>query len=142
MNPRVFLWSGLLLLVFFFITGIYMQDDFNRLHGGDQVIRYLYRASHIYLLFAALVLLLCATSTPPTPGPRLRHMMADTLVLTGSLVLVVAFWIEPAGKMESREITLLALLSLLVGVGFKTLVHITDQKRLSANAEPIVEERI
>lgn len=129
MKPVVFRWGGCFLLVVFFITGIYMQDDFNHLHAGDQVVRYMYRASHIYLLLAAFVLFACSTSAQPRTGVKLRHIMSDTLILTGAAVLLAAFCIEPAGKMESREITLLALLSMLVGVTLKVLVHITDQKR-------------
>ena len=46
---------GLAGVVAFFVTGTYMRAGFPDLYATNEVLRYLYRSNHVYVLLASLV---------------------------------------------------------------------------------------
>ena len=46
---------GLATVLAFVVTGLYLAMHFPAAYGAGEEIRYMYRANHVYVLFAALV---------------------------------------------------------------------------------------
>ena len=46
---------GLVGAVAFLVTGIYMNAGFPELYGANEVLRYIYRSNHVYILLASLI---------------------------------------------------------------------------------------
>ena len=46
---------GLAGVVAFLATGLYMNAGFPDLYGANEVLRYLYRSNHVYILLASLI---------------------------------------------------------------------------------------
>jgi hypothetical protein len=52
---RLHLVTGLVSVAAFLASGLYMHLRYDHLRGMDDVLRLLFRSTHIYLLFAALL---------------------------------------------------------------------------------------
>jgi hypothetical protein len=87
---------GLAGLVGFLATGQYMDRVHDHLRGMDDARRLLFRTTHIYLLFAALVNLALGLYLGPVVGWRswVRHT-GSVLVLITPFLAATAFFTEP-----------------------------------------------
>jgi hypothetical protein len=105
-------------LVAFLATGLYMRLRFPPMVSLDKATRLLYRSTHIYLLFAALLNLVIGVCPEPTlQGWRLAIRRAGSvLIMVGPIFCLVAFLREPSLSALSRPYTLPAFASSLVGV--------------------------
>ena len=63
---RLHRWVGIVTVVVFLLTGLYMRWRFPGLYETDETIRYLFRANHIYLCSRA-----CSTSGSACTSPSL-----------------------------------------------------------------------
>jgi hypothetical protein len=99
-------------------TGAYMFRAFPELYAGNETLRYLYRANHIYLLLASLVNLALGLQ----PWVRLRSTWAAAraagswLVAAAPPVLFLAFVMEAPQVSPDRIVTALGIYGLLLGV--------------------------
>jgi hypothetical protein len=94
---RLHLIVGFLALASFLASGLYMHFGYDHLRGLDDSTRLLFRSSHIYLLFAALLNLAFGMNRIPAPGgwrAWLRRV-GSVLVLLAPVLLVLAFLREP-----------------------------------------------
>jgi len=84
----------------------------------EEATRLLYRSTHIYLLFAALLNLLLGVCPEPTlQGWRLGIRRAGSLLLmVVPIFCILAFLREPSLTALSRPYTMPAVVSSLVGV--------------------------
>ena len=115
---RVHLIYGVILLVLFLFSGYFMLKSFPEIYGTSPEIRMMFRANHIYILFAALINLLLAISTVNTAG-RFRETaerFSSIFILTGGILLVTAFFIEPASSAWNRPLTFSGILLHLTGI--------------------------
>ncbi|BFM12445.1 hypothetical protein R50072_25980 [Simiduia litorea] len=126
---KIHLWLGCLLLAVFLLTGLYMESQFPALYQGDQVMRFMYRASHIYLLFAALVHLAWSHAAPLPSQNTLLYVAPSVGLILASVLLVVAYWVEPANRMDERGYTQIALVILIIASIFRVLLHLTRSKK-------------
>jgi hypothetical protein len=112
---------GMAGVLVFLGTGVYLITHFPELHGGNDRIRYQFRANHIYILLSSLLnwgvgLYLVGKE----PGWRRgAQRVGSLLLLAAPVVLVAAFFTEPARGSPDRPLTLLAMVLLLGG----TVIH-------------------
>ena len=119
---RVHLWVGVIALAIFLGTGVYMTLQFPEAHRAQETVRYLFRASHVYILFVALLHLALAAylTTAVTSGSRRVQKVASWLLVAAPLLLVWAFITEPPLASPDRPITLAGVIFALSG----TVLHL------------------
>ena len=124
---QLHLWVGGIALLIFIGTGAFMRWHFPEVHESDEVVRYLYRASHVYILFLALIHLALATYlTEVRAAGRARlQRIASVLLFAAVPILVAAFFVEPSEASPERPLTLLGVVCALAG----TVVHVAAGRR-------------
>jgi hypothetical protein len=115
---KLHLIAGLAGVVVFLGTGLYMHARFPALYGGNEALRFMYRANHVYLLLASLVnVALGVYLARPEPGWRATlGKLGSTLVLASPAMLALAFFVEVPQASPQRVLTLLGILLALLGV--------------------------
>jgi hypothetical protein len=109
---------GFLTFLIFLATGAYMRTGFPDLYSGNEVIRFLYRANHVYILFAALLnvsLGLYATEALSAWKKKLQSLGSRILLLV-PVIFILAFFIEPPMASPIRPLTLASVLLTLGGM--------------------------
>jgi hypothetical protein len=115
---RLHLAVGLIALAAFLASGTYMLLGPDHLHDRDDATRLLFRSTHIYLLFAALLnLVLGLYEGPAQGGWRLwSRRVGSVLVLAAPVLLGMAFLQEPWMAGLARPYTKPAIVGSLFGV--------------------------
>lgn len=110
--------SGIVLVVVFLATGAYMRGIFPQAFESDEVIRFQYRANHVYILFAGLLNLALAGSSPSSRSGwrRWSRRAGSGLALAAPWVLVAAFFVEPPRASEDRVMTAIGVFLLALGI--------------------------
>ncbi len=121
---RLHLIVGLAAVGAFLVSGQYMRAHFPEAYLGNESIRYLLRANHIYILMSGLINLLAALVVKPVGSAwRVAVSWASTAVLlTAPGLLAAGFWIEAVSGMAIRRFTFYGVVSLIAGV---VLAHIS-----------------
>lgn len=119
---RLHLTIGLIAVGIFLYTGVYMQTGFPELYLTDEIIRYQYRANHIYLLLAGLLNIVMGIYLTPSPNPwgTFLQRLGSIPMLLGPLLLVYAFFYEAPQGTPERAVTFFGVVCLLAG----TLCHL------------------
>jgi len=114
---------GLLGVVAFLATGAYMRAGFPDLYTGNEVLRYLYRSNHVYILLASLVnVALGVHLAPAAPGWRATVLLAGSvLALAAPVVLCFAFYFEAPVAQPERVWTLAGVAALAAGIALHAL---------------------
>ena len=114
---------GLLGIVAFLATGAYMNAGFPDLYAGNEVLRYLYRSNHVYILLASLVnVALGVHLAPAAPGWRATALLAGSvLALAAPVVLCFAFFVEAPVAQPERVWTLAGVAALAAGIALHAL---------------------
>ena len=115
---KLHIYFGLLFLVLFLASGVYMNLNFPGLYNENEVMRMMYRSNHIYILFASLINI--------TLGSYFEFSLnkisvdfqktASVLLLVGPIFLLAAFILEPVQVSFGRPFTFLGVLLFLIGV--------------------------
>ena len=115
---RLHLVVGFVALAAFLASGQYMDLAYDHLRGLDDATRLLFRSTHIYLLFSALLnLVLGLYGTGGSPGWRcwLRRV-GSALLLAAPSLFVAGFLTEPWLSGLERPFSRPALYASLAGV--------------------------
>ena len=114
---RIHRWTGIVTVVLFLLTGLYMRWRFPGLYEGNESIRYLFRANHIYLLLAGLLNVGLGTYfvAHPERWRRTLQRAGSALILVASALLLAAFFYEPPQAMPERPVTAAGLFAVLIG---------------------------
>ena len=115
---RVHFLVGLLGVVVFLGTGVYMRSRFPALYAGDEAVRYMYRANHIYLLLSSLVNIVLGLSVA-APGRGWRARLGRTgsvLAILSPAVLCYAFFMEVPNASPERIFTAIGIFLVALGV--------------------------
>ena len=109
---------GLAGVAVFLGTGVYMRTHFPALYGGNEALRYMYRANHVYLLLASLVnVALGVYLSSAESGWRASLGKAGSvLALLSPALLCYAFFAEVPLASPARIVTLLGVVSIALGV--------------------------
>lgn len=116
---RLHRWTGIVAVVVFLGTGLYMRWQFPGLYAGNETIRHLYRANHIYLLMAGLlnVGLGLYFAAQAAGWRRTAQRVGSALLLAAPAILLAAFFFEPPHATPERPITAAGLFAALIGMG-------------------------
>ena len=115
---RAHLLVGVFGVLVFLGTGLYMRSGFPGLYVGNEALRYMYRANHIYLLLASLVnMVLGIYLAAPEAGWRaLLSRIGSVLVVLSPALLCYAFFAEVPKASPERVFTALGVFALAAGV--------------------------
>ena len=107
----------------FIVTGAYMRAGFPDLYATNEVLRYLYRSNHVYVLLASLVnLALGVHLTPVPPGWRATvSRLGSLLALVSPAVLCLAFFLEAPVPTPERVWTLVGVVAVTAGIALHVL---------------------
>ena len=116
---RLHRWMGIVAVVVFLGTGLYMRWLFPDLYAGNETVRHLFRANHIYLLMAGLLNVgLGLYFTAQAAGWRQTlQRVGSVLLLAAPVMLLAAFLLEPQHAEPERPITAAGLFAALIGMG-------------------------
>jgi FtsH-binding integral membrane protein len=114
---------GLAGVVVFLATGAYMRAGFPDLYAANEVLRYLYRSNHVYVLLASLInVALGVHLAPVAPGWRATvSTIGSLLALVAPVVLCLAFFLEAPKPSPERVLTLLGVVALAAGIALHVL---------------------
>jgi hypothetical protein len=114
---------GLAGIVAFLATGLYMNAGFPELYGANEVLRYLYRSNHVYILLASLInVALGVHLAPAAPGWRATSsLVGSLLVIAAPVVLCFAFLLEAPLATPERVWTLVGVAALAAGIALHVL---------------------
>jgi hypothetical protein len=114
---------GLVGVVAFIATGAYMRAGFPDLYATDEVLRYLYRSNHVYVLLASLVnVALGVHLAPVAPGWRASvSLVGSLLALASPAVLCFAFFVEAPVASPERVWTLVGVVAVAAGITLHVL---------------------
>ncbi len=109
---------GVITVLIFLGSGIYMKMHFPDLYASNEIIRYQYRANHVYILMSGLINLMAGLNVQPnyTGWRILIARGSTTLLLIAPLILTAAFLLEPIQGAPEKPVTFLGVLFLLAGV--------------------------
>jgi hypothetical protein len=115
---RAHLLVGALGVLVFLGTGLYMRWGFPDLYAGNEALRYMYRANHIYLLLGSLVnVVLGIYLVAPESGWRAVLSRAGSVfAVISPMLLAYAFFTEVPKASPERVLTALGIVSLAAGV--------------------------
>ena len=116
---KLLLFSGITTLVIFALTGNYMLSLYDSPPAEFDVQRMMYRASHVYLLWAgAASLLVGSLWSPVTHAVGRRFQMLGALgIVVAQPLLLIAFCLEPPAVDEGRNLTIQSHVMFLLSVG-------------------------
>ena len=109
---------GLAGVAVFLVTGAYMRAGFPDLYAANEILRYLYRSNHVYILLASLVnVALGVHLTPVPPGWRATvSLLGSLLALAAPVVLCFAFFLEAPVPTPERVLTLVGVVAVTAGI--------------------------
>ena len=118
---------GFVFLVGFLLTGQYMDRYLGHLQDTPGVQRMLYRSTHIYLLWSALLnLALGLYFRLSEPGlRRAAQYVGSVMILAGPLLLTIAFFREPSLSGFLRPLSRPAIYSAFGGLLLHALASIS-----------------
>lgn len=126
MIKRVHVLVGIVTLIMFVATGFYMKLNFPALYQGNETIRMMYRASHIYILFAGLInIVIGSYISVDNAKHNWRQIVGSILIVSSAILFTTAFFYEPPRGSYQRTFTLLSILSISLG----SLFHATANFR-------------
>jgi len=122
---QIHLMVGVVTVVLFLGTGVYMRMEFPELYAEHEVIRFLFRANHVYILFSGLLNVVAGLYMFVSEIPRKRTLQraGSWLLLASSPTFLLAFAIEPMQANPMRPLTVTAAFMALVGVALHFLAN-------------------
>lgn len=132
----------------FAATGAYMRANFPALYGGNEAVHYMYRANHVYILFAGLLNL--AVGSYLSPGAvrwrRGLQNLGSFLYLVAPAIFIFAFFFDPPRGGPDKPATVLGVFALIIGTGLHLLaragVHPAELDAAARPREKIEESAI
>lgn len=120
--------TGLLLILFFLLSGQYMQHTLRLSEQPFDAQRMMYRASHLYLLLVGVMNTLVGCYWQPFRS-RLScpiQGLSSVALLLAQAVFVVAFMTEPAVVSQDRMFTWLGCVLLLTATGLLIIARAVE----------------
>jgi hypothetical protein len=92
---RVHLFVGMIGVIVFLGTGLYMLLVLHGLQGVSALPRMLFRSSHIYILLTSFINLALGFYLPDSGRPSALRFTGSILILIAPVLMTLAFFIEP-----------------------------------------------
>ena len=122
--------TGLLLILFFLLSGQYMQHTLRLSEQPFDAQRMMYRASHLYLLLVGVMNTVVACYWQPFKSRFSRPIqgLSSSALLLAQAAFVVAFLTEPAVVSPDRTLTWLGCVLLLIGAGLLLIARALEYR--------------
>ena len=139
---RLHLIVGLAAVAAFLASGRFMRTHFPEVYAGNESIRYLLRANHIYILMSGLVNLMAALAVKPVASNwRVAvSWLSTACLLIAPVLLAAGFWFEAVSGMAVRRFTFYGVLSLVVGVVSAYISSMRFKRVLECDANSLCRE--
>ena len=142
---RIHLIAGLLGLVAFLLTGLFMDRRLDHLVGMPDGPRALYRSGHIYILFSALLNLLLGVylTTPASRAARVVQYLGSALLLGALFLLLYGFIVETPRAIIERPMIREGIVWSLGGViahGVAGLLTLVGREDRAQSREPPAQQ--
>ena len=110
-------------VVVFLGTGLFMRIQFPDIYEENEVIRFLFRANHVYLLFSGLLNVMAGLefSSPRIAWKKALYVTGSWLLILSSPLFLGAFIIEPLQANPMRPLTITSVFLSFVGVAFHAI---------------------
>ena len=108
---------GILTVIIFLLTGVYMRINFPRLYEHNEAIRFMFRANHIYILLAGLLNMGIGTYLNLNSKKWKRNLQftSSFFLFIAPILLISAFFLEPQTASPERPLTSYGIFSLALG---------------------------
>lgn len=109
---------GSLTLLMFLITGVFMKINFPEIYSSTEIIRYQFRANHIYILMSGLLNLVAGLYIRPDYKHWRKFFsgLSTAAIILSSIILVIAFFVEPIKASAIRPLTFSGIALIVFGV--------------------------
>ena len=109
--------TGVITFLIFLLSGLYMRFTFTDILPGDDSVRFMYRANHVYILFGSLINVLIGTQLKISGKKviRILQFSASILIIISQPVLISAFILDTYPANYGRVFTTLGVFSLFIG---------------------------
>jgi len=95
-----------------------MKINFPEIYSSSEIIRYQFRANHIYILMSGLINLVSGIYIRPD-YKHWRKIISDisaSALMLSPVILVIAFFVEPIKASAMRPVTFIGIILMLIGV--------------------------
>ena len=92
-----------------------MRINFFEVDAGDPLIRMMFRANHIYILFCGLLNLLIHFIFKENQKQSLLIHVSSLLVIAATVGVNVAFYIDPVTRSLQRDMTRYSIITFFAG---------------------------
>tara|TARA_B100000315_G_scaffold28481_1_gene24287 strand:- start:23760 stop:24176 length:417 start_codon:yes stop_codon:yes gene_type:complete len=115
--------TGAISFIVFLGSGLYMMTKFPGIDKSNEVIKYVYKASHIYLLLASLLNMILGGYflSNNKRVDKIFQVIGSVLIISSTLMLIFAFFHEPGNPAVGRQITVPAIILIFFGALFHSL---------------------
>ena len=121
---------GTIFLIMFIATGFYMFFNFPDLYEGREEIRMMYRATHIYILFAAVTNLLVGQNLESYLNSlAIIQALASSLILASPFLVFLGFLFESPSYLIDRPYSYWGIVFLFTGTVVILILRLPWLKR-------------
>ncbi len=111
---KIHFYFGLIIFAGFVFTGLYMRLNLAHVPHENIPVRMMFRANHIYILFAAL-LHLVISFVNINSNKKSLGLTGSILSIAATITLFISFFIDPITNSLQRELTRFSIYGLLAG---------------------------
>jgi Na+-driven multidrug efflux pump len=114
---------GIVSIVLFVATGIYMKLTFPEPAADDMGVRMMFRSAHVYILLGGLVNLVAGARHVAAAGRPRLGAVASSFLAGAPVLFTLAFFLEPAPDRVQRPLAATGVLLVLLGAIFYRLAR-------------------
>ena len=124
---------GIILLIGFFISGLYLKYYFKPNHLNQLLMRSQIRSNHIYILLIAALNIISfkIKIDEKIKGKKIINSIWRTSLIIAGIFFVLGFFMEHTGEISKRGLTLIGAIFTLISVGFFLLNETISQLKKS-----------
>ena len=102
----------------FIVTGVYLKLRGSHLFEADEMVRFIFRANHVYILFAGLLNVAVGAYMQLHERRWRRNLQVagSVCLLIAPMILVLAFMYEPGQASPQRPLTSAGVMLLFLGI--------------------------
>ena len=126
---KIHLFGGILIVIFFILTGQYMHHNYNHLKGMELMTRALFRTGHLYILLFGLINISLGAYYKPSNQKIFKYLqlLGSILIIIASVLIIYSFFTElPAYQIE-RIISRYSLYIVFAGVSIHGFVSLFNK---------------
>lgn len=133
MLKKIHLFTGILVIIVFLLTGQFMHHQHNHLKDMDMMNRALFRAGHLYILLFGLINVSLGSYFEPYQNKIMKYLQTfgSVVVLTATFLVIYGFFIDLPTQDIERYWTRISLYLILFGVVIHGLLALISTKKIN-----------